>query len=359
MKLMFIDDEQTIVNGLCRLLDYAALGYDRVLSASVTSQALEIIAEEKPEMIISDIVMPGMTGLELMRQVRELSPESMIAFLSGYQKFSYAQEAVSLGAMAYLLKPVDRGELEQLLRRAAERVQQRDEGHRLTQRLRSLSESREERPIPVSSPAGHCCVALVQVMSKQDRSRLETGLLQFAAYSRAESLAQAAGITSFVKDEQLLLVCQGAEESGLRDRMQALLRELTVQLEGQLPVAVESVCGEVLADSRGIPGEHTRLLTLLSTRQVTVEKAQDPIQLAMDYMQQHYGENLTLESTAAVACMSTSYFSSMFHKETGMGFKAYLTQLRLQAARKLLMESGMKIYEIAEAVGIGDTRYFS
>lgn len=63
MKLLFIDDEPTIVHGLCWLLDYTGMGFDVVLSASQTEEAQRIIGEERPDVIVSDIVMPGMTGL--------------------------------------------------------------------------------------------------------------------------------------------------------------------------------------------------------------------------------------------------------------------------------------------------------
>ena len=67
MKLLIVDDEPVIVRGLLKLLDYKALGYDTVLSADNSTDALALLRHERPDAMVSDIAMPGLTGLELQR----------------------------------------------------------------------------------------------------------------------------------------------------------------------------------------------------------------------------------------------------------------------------------------------------
>ena len=71
MKLLIVDDEPIIVRGLTQLVDYAALGYDQVMTATKSSEALAFLRQEKPEAMLSDIAMPGLTGLELLRLIRD------------------------------------------------------------------------------------------------------------------------------------------------------------------------------------------------------------------------------------------------------------------------------------------------
>ena len=105
MKLLIVDDEPVIVRGLLQLIDYAALGYDQVLSATKSSDALHLLRTQKPEALLSDIAMPGLSGLELLRLIRDESIPTQVIFLSGFRSFDYAQEALSLGAKDYLVKP--------------------------------------------------------------------------------------------------------------------------------------------------------------------------------------------------------------------------------------------------------------
>ena len=95
----------------------------------------------------------------------------------------------------------------------------------------------------------------------------------------------------------------------------------------------------------------------IRSRMVTEEK-RDIIQI-WEYIDQHYRENLTLEVMAQQFYMNPYYFSSYFKKQTGSGFKEYLSYIRLQHAISLLMTSGMKTYEIAAEVGFADARAFT
>ncbi|MNI65389.1 Bifunctional transcriptional activator/DNA repair enzyme AdaA [compost metagenome] len=77
------------------------------------------------------------------------------------------------------------------------------------------------------------------------------------------------------------------------------------------------------------------------------------------YVEEHYAENITLESMAALLYMNPYYFSSFFKKHTGQNFKTFLTEVRLNHALRLLLQSDLMVYEIAELVGYNNARHFS
>jgi two-component system response regulator YesN len=77
------------------------------------------------------------------------------------------------------------------------------------------------------------------------------------------------------------------------------------------------------------------------------------------YVEQHYAENITLESTAALVFMNPYYFSSFFKKHTGQNFKNYITEVRMGHALRLLLQTDLMVYEIAEQVGYNNARHFS
>jgi two-component system response regulator YesN len=115
MKLIIVDDEPKIRKGLFKLLD-AQEGFQVTGVFEDVRSALKALYELEADVIITDIKMPEVSGLELIRQIRERNLNIRIIILSGYSNFSYAQKAIELGVTRYLLKPTDPRELLAVLR---------------------------------------------------------------------------------------------------------------------------------------------------------------------------------------------------------------------------------------------------
>lgn len=122
-KAILADDETWELIGLKKLIEKSGLPLQVVGEAENGVVALEEIEKKKPQILITDIRMPGLSGLELLEKVRERKLDVDVVMLSGYAEFSYAQSALRYGAKEYLLKPV---ELE-TLRDALERIIQKRE----------------------------------------------------------------------------------------------------------------------------------------------------------------------------------------------------------------------------------------
>ncbi len=114
-KLIIVDDEKIIANGLLTGINWQKAGFEVAAVAENGRQALDAIASTNPDVIISDIKMPVMDGLELAKAVQIQYPHIKIIFLSCYNDFYYAQKAIEYGVQNYLLKPVDENELLGLL----------------------------------------------------------------------------------------------------------------------------------------------------------------------------------------------------------------------------------------------------
>lgn len=117
-KVLLADDEAVIVKGLSKLIDWAALEIEVVGEATDGWTAEQMILEKQPDLVISDIRMPGLTGLELMERHKGGARGPKFIFVSGYEEFEYARQALSGGAVDYLLKPVSASELEKAVRKA-------------------------------------------------------------------------------------------------------------------------------------------------------------------------------------------------------------------------------------------------
>ncbi len=118
LKVLLVDDEYFILQGLMVLIDWEAEGYEIAATASNGAEAFDYLKSHAVDLVITDITMPQMTGLELLEKTRaEQISDAEFVILSGYSDFSYAQQALRGGCMDYLLKPVKKEDLQALLRK--------------------------------------------------------------------------------------------------------------------------------------------------------------------------------------------------------------------------------------------------
>lgn len=115
LNVYIADDEVWIILGLKKLLDKLNIGAYVIGTANNGLTAKEEIGHFKPDVVFADIRMPGLSGLELLQTIPEVSPESKVVIISGYAEFSYAQEAVQHHAYDYLLKPIKPEELSRVM----------------------------------------------------------------------------------------------------------------------------------------------------------------------------------------------------------------------------------------------------
>lgn len=109
------DDEKELRKALIRNVNWAEIGFQLVGEAENGAEALELVEKLEPDLLLTDIKMPFLSGIELARQVREVKPATQIAFLSGYDDFSYAQQAIQYNIISYILKPVSAAEINEEL----------------------------------------------------------------------------------------------------------------------------------------------------------------------------------------------------------------------------------------------------
>lgn len=100
------DDEDELREAVCRMIPWQELGFRLVGSASNGLDALQLVEKKEPDLLLTDIRMPFISGIELARQVREVRPAMNIAFLSGYDDFEYAKQAIQYNIISYMLKPL-------------------------------------------------------------------------------------------------------------------------------------------------------------------------------------------------------------------------------------------------------------
>ena len=122
-SVMIVDDEPIIRMGLKKIINWEDYGFKIICEARDGEDALELLKVHNIDFIVSDIKMHKVTGIELLRSIRERELDTLVLLLSGYDEFSYAQEGIRLGAFDYILKPLDSEKLKNILINAYKKLE--------------------------------------------------------------------------------------------------------------------------------------------------------------------------------------------------------------------------------------------
>lgn len=144
-RVLLADDEEEIRTGISRKIDWTALGFALVGEAGNGEEALELAEQLCPDVVLTDIKMPFMDGLELCRRLRQSLPAAKLVVFSGFDDFEYARQAVGMGVSEYILKPINAPELAQVLTKLREQLDKQ----RLERRDMETLRRRYEESLPV------------------------------------------------------------------------------------------------------------------------------------------------------------------------------------------------------------------
>ncbi len=143
-KLMLLDDEAIVLQGIQKVFDLAGYGFEVVGAYQDGRCALEDLEEKKPDLVITDIKMPAMTGIEFVSEAKKKLPEAEFVILSGYGDFVFAKEALKLGVADYLLKPIEKQQFSQMLEKMADKIRQKQEEQTYASSINSWIQNNKE-----------------------------------------------------------------------------------------------------------------------------------------------------------------------------------------------------------------------
>lgn len=245
-KIVLVDDDRNIIRSMKKLALWQEMGIEIVGEGLNGKRGLEVILDRQPDIVLADVYMPDLNGLEMIQQLRKSGFGGKIVILSGYSDFDYARQALRLQVDDYLSKPVTLDTI-------------RSTFTRVTDQLRE------------------------ELARRNQQEQMEKKLLLYEPFYQEDP----------------------TEESGLNAR-------------------------------------HKQAVAFI-----------------IAYVQEHYAEEITLADLAEQAYISRSYISNIFKKATGETFNQYLTKVRMEKARSLILGGNHLVYEVAEKVGYRNLPYFS
>ncbi len=126
-KVLLVDDERIIREGIAQIINWGSCGFSLIGAAQNGVEAFEIICRERPEVVVTDLKMPVLSGLGLIAKVKPEIPETVFIILSGYGEFELAREAMRYGVRHYLLKPCNESKISEILNEIREELLQKEQ----------------------------------------------------------------------------------------------------------------------------------------------------------------------------------------------------------------------------------------
>ncbi|MFB6362650.1 response regulator [Paenibacillus elgii] len=365
IKVLIADDEVIIRRGLISTVPWEKYGMTVVADVPNGSRGWEAFLEHRPDVVITDIVMPEMDGIELARKVKANEPRTKILLLSCHRDFEYAQQGIKLGASGYLLKTsFNDEELEEFL--AAFRQELGAAG---TEALRNTA---TELTAPAISG-----LLLEWLYGVGDRFPAELDRLLQGAWSwmnapTALYLISAPGkcggtleheLRGSAPDEPCEVLPFGdahlllfVPEAGQREWDSRLSERKAERPElhwsRQAPLAGREAWIGAVRKARG-------QMELEKQYRISVGQWPAPIAEAVQLIVRHTDTQLSVSVVAQEVGLSRSHFSTLFKKTVGESFVSFTYRAKLKIACELLAAKGITVQEIADKIGMPDAKYFS
>ena len=141
--LLVVDDEPILIKGIRSFIDFEALSITTVLEARNGEEALKLCRKHRPDIVLADINMPKMNGLDFAEAAKKLYPSMKIAMITGYDYFDYAVAALKSGVDDYILKPVSKSDIQELLQKLVQKVQETEHSQKVAEVVDGIVRSSE------------------------------------------------------------------------------------------------------------------------------------------------------------------------------------------------------------------------
>lgn len=485
-QLMVIDDEPVVRAGIRRLIPWSNYNFEVCAEGIDGKDGLKKLLEYSPDLVLVDIKMPGMNGLELIKEAKNQGFEGKFIILTGYSDFEFAKTAISLGVRAYLLKPIDEDELRENVEEVLAELEAKknlDDYYTLSElqarqgvlrRLLMTSDDKESlrREIKLYGMDfkynSFCVVVisqnnieLMQELKKEDKKidQITVGI---------------GNVDSIIVDDNLVLICKGSSYTKIREQLLKNIDRLKRNHNDNLFISVghdvanwEDInfsyeCAKLLTDYKFLYKEMEAVsiddlritsnenednfaghlcelieigdnesiemtlrdlkeyykskvmketeikvqvirnivllggmlenkypdkfedfpdfnmaidkikrsdclddvMHLVSTfsigaaEEIGITTTDNIVKRVLAYMERNYAQPLKLEDIAKIFSYNSAYLGKVFKKLTGNSFNSVLNHIRIENAKRLLLETDLKVYQISEQVGYNNTDYF-
>lgn len=372
-KTLFVDDERLIREGISNLIDWERITGQELTLAENAKVALKYLEHEKYEIVISDIYMQDMNGIELAKCIKEKWPDVVVILLSAYEDFDYARKAIEAGVFKYLLKPVIPEELEDAVNEAISQVKINEETKkRIDHSQEVLEDYRRELKKSLWK----------DILSGNMRNEDEI-LERFEKMNMPKNISPIYVVVYETDDETMLYQNQVAIDRVVSSCFEGYIDTvfmddyIVILLKKENAKSVLYAFGDLVKEMFHFEvymGEG-KVVKDLSTLHISVESAKyniqknrankkdEPTQIVLAAVEMIRKEienvDFNINTIANALYLTPAYFSRVFKRKMGMTCKDFIKNYRIDLAKELLQNTDLSIQQISEKTGYATVYYFS
>jgi len=347
--ILIVDDEKSEREVILFLIKKYKLNL-HTLQADNGKAALDILKEKPVDILLTDIKMPFINGMELATKARDIYPDIKILFFSGYDDFEYVKTALLLRAVNYILKPINENEFYKSILTIINTIHKRETQAEITDKyfedyfyngqtdenIKNI-ENNDDASIEEDSDILKNIEEAIQ-LKNTDEIR-----------NKAKYLLDKYKNTSNVSHIYIRYICTTL--------LQLLIKTLPDVNENNFKNIVEKIFKfRYFTEIRHYIEEY--LDKVVHNMEIENQSPKHAILIVKQYIHSHYKEDLSLNTLANIVYLSPKYLSSMFRQVTGISLNKYIKNVRLEQAKKLLLTTNLKVADICEEVGYSYVSYF-
>ena len=343
INVLIVDDEKIVREGLLKYVEWDAYHMQVVATAENGEMALDIINQQEVDLVITDIYMPQVDGITLIKTLEQKKNPPLVVLISGYSDFNYAQTALRSNIVEdYILKPLDFDRMDIVL----SKVNQMIKSSSTSVQFPTLDD--EEWKVFTSTSASAILKSHTKVITKLKEGNLEEAITTFeASIESCKSKNRSNNFMARFCIELAINICELALEDidSLGLNKNDPVKEITkLSSEEEVMEYVRNLIIKAYNARSNMANENISPL----------------IKAVLKYINENYNNcELSLNMISDEFNASKSYLSNKFKEEVGTNFIKYLNGLRIKKAKELLKNISLKIYMVSEKVGYEDVRYFS
>lgn len=366
MKALIVDDESNVRKIIRYLARWEQYGITEVLEAKNGLEAKALIEQKCPEIIMTDVKMPKNSGIQLMEWLDANKYPGKVIMISGFDDYSFMRKAFKLGCFDYLMKPIEDATLNETLEGAVTAWKQEEEErhNRESGFYEEVKEFRLNREI-TSACNGESFDAEQIVMAIPQAELYDLTVMYFYHTHYSEPYVQLltqemvnqewGNVFALQNDPQVCVILSVQGQFFKVEEWMTEHFDVPVRLVSGLPIqSPDEISESYQFTQRSMAEQNYRAIHRLAD----LDDARRMSDIVA-FVDEHYMEELSLDKLSTRFFLSREHISRRFKQEAGMTLTSYVIHLRINQAKRWLMESDEKMYSIALKLGYQDEIYFS
>ena len=379
-KLLIADDEMIEREAIHYFVKESNLDIDLIIECSTGTETVKQVMLEKPDIILLDINMPGLDGLEVLERIQMPDYNCKVIFSTAFNYFEYVLKALKLGAMDFIVKPVKKEALVKIINKAIDQLDDELEKQCQSERMQTMIDYMGKRimgelicgnisqevlyyletvDIETESCSGNCfCLSIQSKLSETEKEDI------LKTIHRDLSLIGFNLLSNWKNSMLTLIIIKGKDMNN--DKVYDLMKEVLFNILKRFSLDYMAGIGQVFEELLQIEESYKRARTMIGgITNIEVSETQDIENIPLcihkicKFIEENYSQKISLDDLAKLVGYSKYHMNRLFKEYIGTTIGDYIIKIRMGKARDLLKNETYSIKKISHMVGYSEANYFT